>query len=262
MRGRAYGAGLAEQTDYNENLLSSSELLSRMLAVDYAKLYMDAVAITTTELITPFDFNLVLGEQSQKLRDVGAMRGGTMQGGAPGGAAAATDAPKRFWMVLAKNYPNEEALQEDNDRDQPIFFDKKYDTTDYAFLESYRDQQESMSSTDFSMFIVDELIKNKKMTYEDAKKESEAILLGPGLRPVNDGDYAVVEIDEYVEPTTNDEDDLGTTETKFLYYKRDNGKWVRDTSIPEIIPSSDRNYFCNVDRDCIPFAVDSTRNMM
>ena len=274
MRGRAYGAGLAEQTDYNENLLSSSELLSRMLAVDYAKLYMDAVAITTTELITPFDFNLVLGEQSQKLRDVGAMRGGTMHGGAPGGgapgggaaaasaASAATDAPKRFGMVLAKNYPNEEALQEDNDRDQPIFFDKKYDTTDYAFLESYRDQQESMSSTDFSMFIVDELIKNKKMTYEDAKKESEAILLGPGLRPVNDGDYAVVEIDEYVEPTTADEDDLGTTETKFLYFKRDNGKWVRDTSIPEIIPSSDRNYFCNVDRDCIPFAVDATRNMM
>ena len=271
MRGRSYAAGLSEQTDYNENLLSSSELLSRMLAVDYAKLYMDAVAITTTELITPFDFNLVLGEQSQQLRDAGAMRGVAMRGGAPGGGAAAaaataatvaTDAPKRFGMVLAKNYSNEEALQEDNDRDQPIFFDKKYDTTDYAFLESYRDQQESMSSTDFSMFLVDELIKNKKMTYEDAKKESEAILLGPGLRPVNDGDYAVVEIDEYVEPTTADEDDLGTTETKFLYYKRDNGKWVRDTSIPEIIPSSDRNYFCNVERDCIPFAVDATRNMM
>jgi hypothetical protein len=261
MRGRSYAAGLSEQTDYNENLLSSSELLSRMLAVDYAKLYMDAVAITTTELITPFDFNLVLGEQSQKLRDAGAMRGGAPGGGAAA-ASAAIDAPKRFGMVLAKNYSNEEALQEDNDRDQPIFFDKKYDTTDYAFLESYRDQQESMSNTDFSMFLVDELIKNKKMTYEDAKKESEAILLGPGLRPVNDGDYAVVEIDEYVEPTTVDEDDLGTTETKFLYFKRDNGKWVRDTSIPEIIPSSDRNYFCNVDRDCIPFAVDATRNMM
>jgi len=274
MRGRAYAAGMAEQTDYNEHLLSSSELLARMLAVDYAKLYMDAVAITTTDLITPFDFNLILGEQSQQLRDVGAMRGG-----APGGAAAeassassASSAPsRRLNMVLAKNYPNQEAVEEDNDSDQPVFFDKKYDNTDYEFLESYREKQESMSSVDFSMFLVDELIKKKKMTYEQAKKEAEAIMVGPGLRPVSDGDYAVVEEEEYVEPvmsTTSRQgfpseyDDIGTTETRFLYYKRENGRWVRDTSIPDMIPSSDRNYFCNVNRDCIPLAMEASRDFM
>ena len=272
MRGRAYAAGISEQTEYNESLLSSSELLSRMLAIDYAKLYMDAVAITTTELITPFDFNLVLGEQSQQLRDAGAMRGG-----APGGGAAAArgeesaTGPKRFGLVLAKNYQNEEALQEDNDSEHPIFFDKKYDTTDYDFIESYREQQDAMSSDDFPMFIVDELIKKKKMTYEEAKKESEAIMLGPGLRPVGDGDYAVVEEEEYVEPDMSWKgdlrqnyggEDIGTTETKFLYFKRENGKWVRDTSIPAIIPSSDRNYFCNVNRDCIPLAMEATRDFM
>ena len=275
MRGRAYAAGISEQTEYNENLLSSSELLSRMLAVDYAKLYMDAVAITTTELITPFDFNLVLGEQSQQLRDLGAMRGGAPGGGAAAAAAAGgegdgTVGPKRFGLVLAKNYPNEEALQEDNDSEQTIFFDKKYDTTDYAFIESYRDQQSSMSSADFTMLIVDELIKNKKMTYEDAKKEADAIMVGPGMRPVNDGDYAVVEEEEYVEPNMAvtprqmfpDEEDIGSTETKFLYFKRENGKWVRDTSIPAIIPSSDRNYFCNVNRDCIPLAMEATETLL
>ncbi len=273
MRGRAYAAGLSEQTEYNDNLLSSSELLSRMLAVDYAKLYMDAVAITTTDLITPFDFNLVLGEQSQQLRDVGAMRekGVVQEGGAPGGGAAAASGPKRFNMVLAKSYPNQEAVEEDNDSGQSIFFDKKYDTTDYAFLETYREQQEQMSSIDFSMFLVDELIKKKKMTYEQAKKEAEAIMIGPGMRPVNDGDYAVVEEEEYVEPDMRDTSrqmfptddyDLGTTETRFLYYKRDNGRWVRDTSIPDMIPSSDRNYFCNVNRDCISLAMDASREMM
>jgi hypothetical protein len=278
MRGRAYAAGLAEQTDYNEHLLSSSELLSRMLALDYAKLYMDAVAITTTDLITPFDFNLVLGEQSQRLRDAGAMIGGAP--GAPGGAAAgsassASSTPQghRLNMVLAKNYPNQEAIEEDNDSDQPVFFDKKYDTTDYDFLESYREQQESMSTIDFSMFLVDELIKKKKMTYETAKKEAEAIMVGPGLRPVSDGDYAVVEEEEYVEPASfmsgtsrqgfpTDDDDLGTTQTRFLYYKRENGRWVRDTSIPDVVPSSDMNYFCNVNRSCIPLAMDATRDLM
>jgi hypothetical protein len=273
MRGRAYAAGLAEQTEYNEHLLSSSELLSRMLALDYAKLYMDAVAITTTDLITPFDFNLVLGEQSQTLRNLGAMRGGAPGGdGAPGGGAAASSAqPKRLNMVLAKNYPNQEAIGEDNDSDQPVFFDKKYDTTDYDFLESYREQQETMSNVDFSMFLVDELIKKKKMTYENAKKEAEAIMIGPGMRPVSDGDYAVVEEEEYVEPVMSntsrqgfpsEDDDMGTTQTRFLYYKRENGKWVRDTSIPDVIPSNDLNYFCNVNRSCIPLAMDATRDLM
>jgi len=272
LRGRAYAAGLAEQTEYNEHLLSSSELLSRMLALDYAKLYMDAVAITTTDLITPFDFNLVLGEQSQKLRDLGAMRGGA-PGGAPGGdgGAAASASPKRLNMVLAKNYPNQEALEEDNDSDQPVYFDKKYDTTDYDFIESYREQQETMSHVDFSMFLVDELIKKKKMTYETAKKEAEAIMIGPGLRPVSDGDYAVVEEEEYVEHAMSstsrqgfpsEDDDLGTTQTRFLYYKRENGKWVRDMSIPDMVPSSDINYFCNVNRSCIPLAMDATRDLM
>lgn len=273
MRGRAYAAGMAEQTDYNEHLLSSSELLARMLAVDYAKLYMDAVAITTTDLITPFDFNLVLGEQSQQLRDAGAMRGGAPVGAASASASSsASSAPsRRLNMVLAKNYPNQEAVEEDNDSDQPVFFDKKYDNTDYEFLESYREQQESMSAVDFSMFLVDELIKKKKITYEQAKKEAEAIMMGPGLRPVSDGDYAVVEEEEYVEPamsTTSRQgfpseyDDIGTTETRFLYYKRENGRWVRDTSIPDMIPSSDRNYFCNVNRDCIPLAMEASRDFM
>jgi len=272
MRGRSYAAGLAEQTEYNDNLLSSSELLSRMLALDYAKLYMDAVAITTTELITPFDFNLVLGEQSDKLRSAGAMVGGAGKGaggGGGGGAAAGGgdgSGPKRFGLVLSKNYPNEDAIKEDNDGDIPVYFDKKYDTTDYAFIESYRDQQEQMSSTDFNMFIIDELIKNKKMTFDEAKKEAEAILIGPGMRPVNEGDYAVVEVDEYVEPDMSKKgyqgDPLGEMETKFLYFKREGGKWVRDTSIPAVIPSSDRNYFCNVDRDCLPFAMDAAKNLM
>ena len=266
MRGRAYATGLAEQTEYNDNLLSSSELLSRMLALDYAKLYMDAVAITTTDLITPFDFNLVLGEQSEQLRNAGAMRGG-----AGADTADAESGPKRFGLVLAKNYPNEEAIQEDNESDLPVFFDKKYDTTDYAFMESYRDQQEQMSESEFTMFLVDELIKKKKMTFDVAKKEAEAIMIGPGMRPVNDGDYAVVEVEEYLDPnpmaaaqprTSYQSDDLGETETKFLYYKREGGKWVRDMSIPAVIPSSDRNYFCNVDRDCLPFAMEAAKNLM
>ena len=272
MRGRSYATGLTEQTEYNDNLLSSSELLSRMLALDYAKLYMDAVAITTTELITPFDFNMVLGEQSEQLRNAGAMRGGGGGGvGGGGGAAAAgggDTGPKRFGLVLSKNYPNEEAVQEDNDSDIPVYFDKKYDTTDYAFIESYRDHQEKMSSSEFEMFIVDELIKNKKMTFDDAKKEAVAIIVGPGMRPVNDGDYAVVEVDEYVEPSAASSSadpssvESGDTETKFLYFKREGGKWVRDTTIPAIIPSSDRNYFCNVDRDCLPFAMDAAKNLL
>ena len=261
MRGRAYASGLSDQTEYNDNLLSSSELLSRMLAADYAKLYMDAIAITTTDLITPFDFNLVLGEQSAQLQKVGAMRsssGALANGGASAAGSAAEDAPKRFGLVLAKSYQYEEAINEDNERDVPVYFDKKYDTTDYSFIDAYREQQESMSDTEFKMLMVDELIKKKKMSIVNATKEAEALLIGPGLRPVKDGDYAVVETDVYNEPEERsrfDDDYSGEVETQYLYFKRENGKWVRDMSIPAIIPSSDRNYFCNVERDCIPLAI-------
>jgi hypothetical protein len=262
MRGRAYASGLSDQTEYNDNLLSSSELLSRMLAADYAKLYMDAIAITTTDLITPFDFNLVLGEQSAQLQKVGAMRsasGAVARGGAAAGSAAEA-VPKRSvsGLVLSKSYPNEDAINEDNEHDGPVYYDKKYDTTDYSFIDEYREQQNSMSEQEFKMFLVDELIKNTKMSIGDATKEADALLTGPGLRPVKDGDYAVVEVDEYIEPEERsqfDTDYSGEVETRYLYFKRENGKWVRDMSIPAIIPSSDRNYFCNVDRDCIPLAI-------
>lgn len=262
LRGRAYATGLSDQTDYNDNLLSSSELLSKMLAVDYAKLYMDAVAITTTDLITPFDFNLVLGEQSLKLQTAGAMRGpgvGAGSGAESGSSAASgSGAPKRFGLVLAKSYPHEDAIREDNESDLPIYFDKKYDTTDYAFIEMYRDKQESMSESDFKAFLTDELIKNKKMSMDAATTEAEALMIGPGLRPVNDGNYAVVEVNDYIEPDVRsrfESENTGEIETRYLYFKRENGKWVRDESIPAIVPSSDRDYFCNVDRDCIPLAI-------
>jgi len=254
MRGKAYSAGLSFQTDYNENLLSSSELLSKMLAIDYAKLYMDAIAITTTDLITPFDFNLVLGEQSAQLQKEGAMRPS---------ASEMDEKQKRFGLVLAKSYPYEESVREDNDSGMPIYFDKKYDTTDYSFIEGYRDKQETMSESEFKAFLIDELIKRKKMTMDASTKEVEALLTGPGMRPVKDGDYAVIETDVYKEPEEQSRfDDLaGEVETQYFYYKMENGKWVRDESIPVIIPSSDRNYFCNVERECIPLAIAAVQDL-
>jgi hypothetical protein len=161
-------------------------------------------------------------------------------------------------LVLAKSYPHDDAIREDNESDLPIYFDKKYDTTDYAFIEMYRDKQESMSESEFKAFLTDELIKNKKMSMDAATIEAEALMIGPGLRPVNDGNYAVVEVNEYIEPDVRsrfESENTGEIETRYLNFKRENGKWVRDESIPAIVPSSDRDYFCNVDRDCIPLAI-------
>ena len=82
----------------------------------------------------------------------GAGAAGAGGGGAAGeasGASGAGGGPKRFGLVLSKNYPNEDAIKEDNDSDIPVYFDKKYDTTNYAFIEAYRDQQEQMSEAEF-----------------------------------------------------------------------------------------------------------------
>jgi hypothetical protein len=230
-RGRAYTTGVGDQDEYNDHLLSSSELLSRMLTVDYARLYMDAISLTTTDLITPFDFNLIMKEGEEELKGGNAEEEGS-------------NAPKKGGLVLAKHYINIDALNEDNDADVEIFFDKKYDTTDYDFLKKYEDEREAMDEADFKMFIIDQIIKEKRVGMDVAEKDAEAMLTGPGMRPVRDGDYAVVEVDDY--------DEAGEVTISFLYYKMENGKWVRDDSIPVTTPTDDASYFCYIQKDCLP----------
>jgi len=207
--------------------LSPSELLHRMLVADNARLYMCAVAKLNLELLTSFDFALLLNQQTQKFKQRKAEEEGKN---------------KCANITIAKQYlPDTDELEDDNDVD--IAFDRKFDRTNYKFLEKYDSQRDSMPREEFVLFLKEEI--KRELNVPDDRQagvEAEAMLLGE--RPVQDGQYAVIEMDNAD----------GTN--RYLYYVRKNKKWIRDTNIPTGVSMYDPAFFCNVQEKC--FTVEQT----
>ena len=207
--------------------LSPSELLHRMLVADNARLYMCAVARLNLELLTSFDFTTLLNQQTDKFKQRKAEEEGKN---------------KCANIVIAKQYLSDTDELED-DTGVNIAFDRKFDRTNYEFLKQYESQQQAMPREEFILFLKEE-IKRKLKVPDDrqAGVEAEAMLLNE--RPVQDGHYAVIELDNAD----------GTN--RYLYYVRKDKTWIRDTNIPVGVSMHDPSFFCNVQEKC--FTVDQT----
>ena len=208
-------------------VLSQSELLHRMLVSDNARLYMCAVAKLNLELLTSFDFGTLLNQQTDKFKKRKAEEEGKN---------------KCANIVIAKQYlADSDELEDDNGVN--IAFDRKFDRTNYEFLQKYESQQQSMSREDFVLFLKEEIKRELKVPDDrQAGVEAEAMLLGE--RPVHDGQYAVIEMDNAD----------GTN--RYLYYVRKGKNWIRDTNIPTGVSMHDPAFFCNVQEKC--FTVEQT----
>jgi hypothetical protein len=177
--------------------------------------------------LTSFDFALLLNQQTQKFKQRKAEEEGKN---------------KCANITIAKQYlPDTDELEDDNDVD--IAFDRKFDRTNYKFLEKYESQRDAMPREEFVLFLKEEI--KRELNVPDDRQagvEAEAMLLGE--RPVQDGQYAVIEMDNAD----------GTN--RYLYYVRKNKKWIRDTNIPTGVSMYDPAFFCNVQEKC--FTVEQT----
>ena len=207
--------------------LTSSELLHRMLVSDNARLYMCAVARLNLELLTSFDFGTLLNQQTSKFKQRKAEEEGKN---------------KCANIMIAKQYlADSDDLEDDTGVD--IAFDRKFDRTNYEFLKKYESQQKDMPREEFILFLKEEIKRELKVPDDrQAGVEAEAMLLGE--RPVQDGHYAVIELDNAD----------GTN--RYLYYVRKGKAWIRDTNIPAGVTMHDPAFFCNVQEKC--FTVDQT----
>jgi hypothetical protein len=207
--------------------LSPSELLHRMLVADNARLYMCAIAKLNLELLTSFDFGTLLNQQTNRFKKRKAEEEGQNKCGN---------------IVIAKQYLGDsDELEDDNGTN--IAFDRKFDRTNYEFLKKYESQQQVMPSEEFVLFLKEEIKRELKVPDDrQAGVEAEAMLLGE--RPVQDGHYAVIELDNAD----------GTNRS--LYYVRKNKRWIRDTNIPAGVSMYDPTFFCNVQEKC--FTVEQT----
>ena len=207
--------------------LTPSELMHRMLVADNARLYMCAIANLNLELLTSFDFSTLLNQQTHKFKQRKADEEGSN---------------KCANIMIAKQYLHDsDELEEDNGVD--IAFDRKFDRTNYEFIKKYELQQKDMPREEFVLFLKEEIKRELKVPDDrQAGVEAEAMMLGE--RPVQDGQYAVIELDNAD----------GTN--LYLYYVRKNKKWIRDTNIPTGITMHDPSFFCNVQEKC--FTVEQT----
>lgn len=197
---------------------TNQEILYRLICVDNARLYMNTLSIINEDLITPFDFDQLYGQEKDKFEQ-------EME------SKHAANKCKNF--VLTKKYIDRDELEED--QDQEIFYDKNYDFTDYPFLKKHEKDRPSYSAEDFETFLVSRYMKKTKLPMSDAKSEIHDMLRGQ--RRVQDGQYAVLEV-------TDEEGD------RFEYYIRANRRWLKDDTIPHTVSMYDTAYFCNVKSDC------------
>jgi hypothetical protein len=217
-------------------MFSNDEILYRLICVDNARLYMNTLAILNRDLVTPFDFDELYNQEKDKFDE-------NMKDN--------RDKNKCKNYVLTKKYTDIQDLMQDEGDE--VYYDKLYDFTDYPFLEKHKDEREKYSPSDFETFLVTRYMKKTKLPMQDAKSEIRDMLRGS--RQVQDGQYAVLEIDsgEFVPSGAaaaaagSEEENSGT---RYEYYIRVNKKWVKDDTIPPTVSLYDTAYFCNVKSDC------------
>jgi len=178
---------------------------------------------------------------------------------------------RRDLPALSKIYYSASALG--NDEGKEIFYDTKLDDTEYElrdfYFEEYRmnkmgerrivDEEHAqefltveMRDEDFIPYLVEKLKTNQAfMKQYSGNIEQIARNMVAGVRPVEDGDYAML-------ITTKDEEsvDLKTLQelnkgVDYRYYVRRNGGWEEDTKFSGLMSAELQNAFCNMNEECI-----------
>ncbi len=138
--------------------------------------------------------------------------------------------------VLSKKYNSLDELENDNNVN--IYYDEKYDITDYEYLKQFEEQYNEIEYEEFKDLVIENIMYDKNMNYETAEIEYTNMM--NGQRKVEEGVYAIL---------VNNQDEESDVPSVY-YYKRNNNVWVLDSSI------DNKNYdsskmFCNVKKKCI-----------
>jgi hypothetical protein len=197
--------------------LTNGELLTLFSQIDFGKLFNSAISLENVKLMFPKDLMKILEDEK------------TIMGEA---VKDAEKANKCQTYVVAKQYQSEEELNADNGK--TIYYDKKYDTTDYSILNKYESDKYNMPPDIFLPYIIDKLVTKHNFSQNDAEIDAETML--NGFKTVQNGDLAKVY------------DDRTTT---LSFYKREQNRWTKENSITEDMVVNDPSMLCNFQKDCI-----------
>jgi len=213
---------------YNENYYSNSEYLRKIILKDYAKLYTISLIYQNISLIIPNDvieiFKIEEKKNNDKLKDLKEQ-----------------DNCKN--IIISKLYTSLEDLENDNDK--IIYFDKKYDKTNYGLMEEdnkkggYAEQVINLNPEKLKEFIVIDQIKKNNLPENEALYLAETLI--EGNKKVIDGQYAIL-YKGYSENIVDESD----------YYIRKDNKWVLDEEMSNTNFKTDEStILCNLEKKCI-----------
>jgi len=206
-----------------EKTFTNSEILRKILLKDYSKLYTTALSLQSAPLMFPSEFSTLFEEEKKKKDD--SLKKEKQE-----------DTCKD--IIIGKYYDSLESLEADNDK--IIYFDKKYDKTNYGQLEeTYQKELLTMSSDELRSYIMKDLMQKKKMSESDADYLSTTLV--DGHKAILDGQYAIL-YKGYKELSSDEVD----------YYVRKGNKWVIDTEANQNSINTDESaILCDMQSKCI-----------
>ena len=205
-----------------EESKSDSEILQKMLTKDESRLFTLVLAIQNKFLMFPMNMDGLLEQEDKDKKDKKDEK---------------KDSCKN--IIVSKFYISEKELLADNEKD--IFFDKKYDQTNYGILNEYEKEMLSKSPEDFLVFLTGKLADRYRLNDLDAENLAETLLTG--FKKVQEGHYAIV-----YQNTGNS--------SSYTYYIRKENKWTKDDSAIDqkylqSVQSDDSGILCDLQPNCI-----------
>jgi len=208
-----------------ESTFTNSEILRKLIIRDYSKLYTTTIALQSVPLMFPSEFSSLFEEEKNKIDEK---------------LKKEQEQESCSSVVISKYYTSIDELDADNN--VQIYFDKKYDKTNYGILEDkngYEKEVLTMSPEELYAHITKDLMEKKKMSEHDAEYLSDTLV--NGHKKVIDGQYAIL-YKGYKENAADEVD----------YYIRKDNKWILDKDVSnEDINTDESSILCNIQKQCI-----------
>lgn len=206
---------------------SNASNLLKIYRKDYGRLFTNAVTLSNIPLMFPKELTDLL--ESEKKEEEKAM-----------GKKEKTDLTECNGqkVLIAKIYKDEKSLLADNDNE--IFFDKVFDKTNYAILDDYETEMQTMTPEDFIEFLPKALDEKYQIGKEEADYLADTLIAG--IKRVTDGQYAIINLKDSEDKNKSD----------IFYFKRVNNQWELDEEATKTdVVTTDEDIFCNLQEKCI-----------
>jgi hypothetical protein len=213
------------QLENPQEFMTNSEILSKLILKDYSRLYTSTIAYENLKLMFPTDVSDIF--DSERKNNVKKLK-------------LEENKDKCENITISKMYTSMEQLE--NDNNIIIYFDKKYDKTNYGIMEDpkgYSEQVINMTPENLKDYITKDQMKRNNLSETDATYMADTLI--DGGKKVIDGQYAIM-YKGYFENISDETD----------YYVRKDNKWVLDKELsPEQKISDEPSIICDLQEKCI-----------